>query len=438
MPPRFQAISNLWTPYGLKGDPFFREPLDPTDGPNEPRPASLLVGRVAELERVQALVESSAASRTIVKGEAGVGKTSFVSALKARLQSDQILTHLEPVRVQPDMTARAFVAEVLKVILQIYRSERVLSGMLQNIRTRVAAGIRDVEGEFWTRLQRTVLGEDSTGLGIAAGPVGLQGQRGRIAAEAGEISLFDELKTAMRYLAHNGERRLVLHVNNMENMSPTDATAAAALIHSLRDVFQFDHAHWLFVGTSDIESRLFQVHPQVAQIMDPTVHLGPLTPEEVAALMERRYVHLQRGIHRLDPVLPADAGRLYTRFDGELRGFLSVLGGAVRQWTSSHPGVTMSVDDVLRTLAPRVHAALIADLGANDTQRLKEIASGHAFDAEFRVKDVESRCRISQGGASKLIDRLKSHGAVTPTRVDGKSTFYALSGRAVAISTMTP
>lgn len=438
MPTSLPTVTNLWTAYGLRGDPFFREPLEPTTGLDEPRPATLLVGRGPELEHIQTLIESSSSSRTIIQGEAGVGKTSFVSALKARLQSERILTHREPVRVQPDMTARTFVAEVLKVILQMYMSERVQAGAMRNLRNRVAAGLRDTEGEFWTRLQRIVLGEDNTGFGVTAGAVGLQGQRGRIAAEAGDVSLFEELKTALRYMAKNGSRCLVLHVNNMENLNPQDARAAATLIHSLRDVFQFDHAHWLFVGTSDIEQRLFRVHPQVSQIIDRPVTLGPLRSDEVGQLLARRYQHLQLGIHRVDPVGVQEATRLYARFDGELRAFLGLLGDAARRWAPSHPGMPMTVHDVLQTLAPTVHAELVVKLGENDTTRLQEIIREYPFDAEFRVSDVERRCTMTQAGASKLIGRLVEHGVIVLTRSRGKSKFYALSASAVAITGMAP
>ncbi len=225
------------------------------------------------MAQIKTLIECSENSRSVIQGEAGVGKTSFVSALKTQLQSAHVLTHAEPIRVQPTMTASGFIAEVLKVVLQMRATERLQAGMMANVRKRVSAGIRDLEGEFWTRLNRVILGEDNTGIGVTAGVVGVQGQRGRIAAEAADVSLFDELKTAFRYMAKDGTRRALIHVNNMESLTPTHAAAAATLIHSLRDAFQFDHAHWLFVGTSDIEQRLFRVHPQVSQIIDRPVTL---------------------------------------------------------------------------------------------------------------------------------------------------------------------
>ncbi|MCC6243291.1 MAG: ATP-binding protein, partial [Gemmatimonadaceae bacterium] len=386
------AVTSLWTPYGLRGDPYFRQALDPTTNRDEARPASLLVGRSAEMAQVKTLIESSENSRSVIQGEAGVGKTSFVSALKTQLQSAHVLTHAEPIRVQPTMTASGFIAEVLKVVLQMRATERLHAGILSNVRNRVSAGIRDTEGEFWTRLTRVILGEDNTSIGVTAGVVGVQGQKGRIAAEAVDVSLFDELKTAFRYMAKNGTRRTLIHVNNMESLTPTDAAAAATLIHSLRDAFQFDHAHWLFVGTSDIEQRLFRVHPQVSQIFDRPLTLGPLRPDEVAELLTRRYRHLQLGVHANPPIAPEVASAIYARFAGELRGFLGLLGAAVRAWAPLHPGQPMTANDIIATAGPVARQELIEKIGENDTERLHEITDGWPFDAEFRVADIQRRC----------------------------------------------
>ena len=427
------AVS-IWTAFGLRGDPFFRQALDPTTGPAEARPATLLVGRDAEMQRIKNLIQSSSDSRTVIQGEAGIGKTSFVSALKTQIQSDLVLTHADPIRIQPAMTTTNFIAEVLKVVLQIRATERLQTGMVSVMRQRVAAGLRDPEGDFWTRLTRIIVGEDNVSAGITAGVIGVQGQRGRIAAEAGSLSLFDELKTALLYLSQDSTRCTLLHVNNMEGLSPEDATAAATLIHSLRDAFVLDRAHWLFVGTTDIEQRLFRVYPQVSQHIDAPITLGPLSAEEVGELLQRRYEHLQLGIHANPPIAPSDAARLYERFRGELRGFLALLGSAVRAWAPAHPGQPMGIDDILDTVGPSERAQLASKIGENDAARLHEIMADQPFDAEFRVADVQQRCGTTQGGASQLVKRLAEAGVIIPTRTRGKNRFYALAGGSVSIA----
>jgi hypothetical protein len=73
------VIANPWTPYGLGDDPFFQDPLAPTDDPT--RPISLFVGRAAEVQLLGGQVVGSLSSRAVVQGGAGVGKTSVVNRL---------------------------------------------------------------------------------------------------------------------------------------------------------------------------------------------------------------------------------------------------------------------------------------------------------------------------------------------------------------------
>ncbi len=73
------VIANPWTPYGLGDDPFFQDPLAPTDDPT--RPISLFVGRAAEVQLLGGQAVGSLSSRAVVQGGAGVGKTSVVNRL---------------------------------------------------------------------------------------------------------------------------------------------------------------------------------------------------------------------------------------------------------------------------------------------------------------------------------------------------------------------
>jgi hypothetical protein len=71
------AITSPRTPYGLSDDPFFQEPLDPTDDTS--RPVSLFVGRRAEFQLVAGqIVGNKHASQGLVQGAPGMGKTSLV------------------------------------------------------------------------------------------------------------------------------------------------------------------------------------------------------------------------------------------------------------------------------------------------------------------------------------------------------------------------
>lgn len=430
------AIGSPWTPYGLRDDPFFQAPLEAGSDGGATRPMTLFVGRDEELRILANQVVGATSSRAIVEGAAGVGKTTFVNRLKTELARHGVLTHAEPVRVTPGMSPRQFVGEILKVLLQMHATLQVIlaagSGggtFRQAVRrgTQVLqdeAGI-DNDAAFWRRIGRLVAGEDSVAIGVA----GVQRERVRIPAEV-ELSLFDELTEALRRLAGDEGRRVVVHVNNLETLSEENALQAARLMQNVRDVFLADWGHWLFVGTTGMAKAIFRRTPQVSSIIGGETLLAPLTPPQVAELLRRRYHHLHLG-HEVAPLTPPidpDVGAaLYARYRGNLRAFLMLASRAVQRRAISLPGVPLTEGDVIDVMSPPYTEALATHIGASDVTHLRAVVGGGQLGTEFRVVDVARAAKMTQASASKLVARLERSGTISQTRSEGRSTFYKVS-----------
>ncbi len=423
-------VASIWTPYGLKDDPFFQTPLEPKNDSSARRPSSLHVGRERELATIVSRIVSDTNSRSLIHGAAGVGKTSFISKLKTTLSERDVLMHEEPVRVQAGMSPRHFMAEVLKVLLQIHATQMAaVDWMTTRFRTHKS------EREFWARLRRIIGGEDTTARGATMGVVGGQFEPKRIAGEVPEISLFDEVQQALAYLARKGERRVLVHVNNMESLSGSDVAGAAMLMQQVRDVFLAPYGHWLFVGTSDIEDGIFRVHSQVSSIMPPSTALGPLGEQEVAELIRRRYVHLQRGRMLVEPLPAEEAGMLYARYRGDLRRFLTLTSEGVRQHAMNNPGEPTSMRALVNALADHHWAQLLKRISASDATHLRTALAGEAFDVEFHAASLKRRVEtISQPTASAVISRLTEAGIIAHTRTQGRSVFYQVVDGDVAVA----
>ena len=166
-------IANRWTPYGLERDPFFQNELSASDEALYPASA-FFVGRAAELERVATTVGSGVSSATVVEGDAGVGKTSFVNALKARLAAGGALTHEQPIRVFDDTSFHALVTEVLRTLLEI-RSTQLEAGVA---RFRKASARTE---QLWDKVATIAEGNTRRGgsLGVAGVSVGHEREHGR-------------------------------------------------------------------------------------------------------------------------------------------------------------------------------------------------------------------------------------------------------------------
>ena len=69
-------FSDIWELYGLKENPFSTNPLLVLGGVI---PITCFLGREKELERITKQFRSKGGSRTLIIGDFGVGKTSFVN-----------------------------------------------------------------------------------------------------------------------------------------------------------------------------------------------------------------------------------------------------------------------------------------------------------------------------------------------------------------------
>ena len=421
-------IANPWGPYGLSEDPYFQQALEPFA---QSRPMSLFVGRDPEVQLLGNQIVGSSSSRAIVQGAAGVGKTSFVNRLKVVLAEHNVLTHQTPVRVERGMTPRRFVAAVLKVLNQMRAAAdtSTQNADLGTAKSRLAkAPPLSKEARFWQKIGRIVDGEDSIAGGLNVLGVGAQHERIRIPPEVSEMALDEELRQAIEYLSHRGRRRVLIHVNNLENLSAVDVGAAAVLMRDVRDCLLTDHSHWLFVGTTGIADAVFGQSAQVRGIIPHTITLDALTPNEVELLLNRRYEHLRRGRTLVPPVSAEAAAELYARYDGQLRDFLRLLSGAVQRQAGLAPGAPLAADQVVNLMAPRYYAEqLVAKIGDGDSGHLATIFRNQKLSETFRVTDAAKAIGITQASASKFVQRLLAAGIIVQASAAGRNIYYQLA-----------
>ena len=445
-------IPNRWTPFGLEDDPFFQEELGPRATDTYPV-ARYFVGREDEVRALVHRVGGARSSRTVVEGDAGVGKTSFVNRVKHELAAHGVRTHEQPIRITAETTLPSFVGDLLRVLLAMHaaRGEQpagsggAANAALWDAVTRIA------EGQFL----RTG-GVGAAGFSVSVGATNVAPQLG------GDLH-HDEVRAAVRDLA--GERgRLLLHVNNLENLRDAGTARAATLFRSLRDLLLIPGAHWLFVGRPGTAADVFQVHAETDSVMSEPVVLDPFAPDEVAALLERRYRELRRGLRYTAPVEPPAAAALYRRYRGDLRNFLRLLSTASERALHPDGSQPMAEAEILAAVAPRYRARLARDLGADDFEALRRtlaaLADGVASTAgggsarptrnragvrrprtaepgllpELRAADVAHVTGLSRPAAGALVARLVAKRVLRPTYEDHTGRYHAVAGHvAVAL-----
>ena len=411
------TIPGLWEPFGLRSSPFFQDELRPTD--DNGYPISLFVGRARELLRIERRMASDRSSRTIVQGDPGIGKTSFVNRLKADMAAEGVVTHAQPVRITSDTTRATFVADVLRTLVRI----RLVSFPRE----------KQQPDRFWKRTVRLLEGEDTLGGSVSALGVGAGMTRGFIAPQAPGDSLFEHLGEALERMAAEFGAPVLLHVNNLENLSSEGTEQTAVLLRDLRDYLMLSGAHWVFVGATGVEESVFRVYAQVGGIFPEAETLQPLSGAEIEELLARRYAYLELGGRRaVPPVEAAEAARLYDLYQGDLRNFLRLLADAAEKALGLHGVTPMAADEVLRNVAPGYERSLRRRIGDNDFEHLVRITRAlPPARPEFRVADAARALKMAQPSASLLVERLGKQGVIRRTRSQGRSMYYRPTGEAL-------
>ncbi|MGH7577576.1 MAG: AAA family ATPase [Longimicrobiales bacterium] len=406
-------VTNFWQPYGLRRDPFFQEPLEVS--PQAVFPVqTLFVGRQAELARIGRAIGGSDPSRTIVEGHAGVGKTSFVNALKAAVAASGLLVHGQPIRIDDGGTPNRFLSEVLRVLVRTHSLRR------------------GKDSEFWKSAARLVEGGVRFSGGVTVAGTGVQVERERLAPEIGHGNLLDRVGEALHHLRKEFGQSILLHVNNLENLEIEPTDTAASLMQTVRDLFAYPGAHWLMVGATGIEEAVFRRTDQVSGFFPHAVVLAPLSVAEIRQVMDRRYEHLRiEGMDVVPPVEIDAVADLYDRYHGDLRNFLRLLSEASNLLLGIDGVQPLTELQILRTMNQEYRDRVIRQLSEDDYVYLQTLArKGGDRPEGFRVTEVKEWLNVSLAGASGIVDRVLGARMLVRVGRSGKSVYYQLTGAA--------
>lgn len=403
-------VSHIWKPFGLRGTPYFQEELRVDPGARYPVDR-LFVHREAELRTLGRRLGSGDPTRTIIEGQAGIGKTSFVNRLKAELSAHGAFAlHSAPISMRPEMAPDRLLADVLRVLIRI----------------RTNAGAAD--DAFWSEISHLVHGQTLRGVGVTIAGFGGSFGAQRAPAETGTHDLARMVEAALSHIHDEFGTAVVFHLNNLENLTLAGAKSARVLIQTLRDVFLQPHAHWIFSGTEGMATTIFRHTEQVGGIFPTATVLDPLASGELVDLLQRRYDFLRiADMALVPPVEPPVLAALYRHYRGDLRNFLRLLNDASESILGVDGIRPMTEGEVSGAVRDEYRARLVNDLSADDFAYLVKILR-IADDRAFRVAEVRGWIDLTQAGASGVVARLQEAGAIRSGHRRGRSIYYQPSG----------
>src|SRR5437867_6187310 len=274
-----QGLPNLWHVYNLRESPYFQETLG---GDPDRYPLSLFVGRRAEAKQLLAAIGSSASSRQAVGGAPGVGKTTLVQSIKAEAIRAGYWATDRLVPFYPDDTTEAVLGRLLSGLYDAVLTSRPMTAA--NVAMRSAQQLVRV-----ARLESGGVSLSVSMLGVGAGV-----SRGTTSPMTPASAMLLDGPRVVRDLLSlvrgSGARGVVLHLNNLENLSERDAKHAAEILRSLRDtVLLQEGLHIILAGTNDAVVTVTGTHAQVRSVFSTPLTLEPLSIRVVQSLLDSRH-----------------------------------------------------------------------------------------------------------------------------------------------------
>ena len=421
------ALPNLWGLYNLRSSPFFQATLR---ADSQTTPLHLFVGRQRERQLLLTTIGSSVSSRQAVAGRPGIGKTTLVQTVTADAQAEGYWSSDEIIPI----SAKGAGAEGASAHLLGQLLSGVYDAVLANCPT--AAGPEVEAGQQLVRSIRLLGG----GFTVSAFGFGAGGSQSESVATPPGALLLDGprvLRDLLRYAIGQGARGIVLHLNNLENLSEADASRAADLLRGIRDqALLHDGLHLIVVGTTDAVRTVVQTHTQVRSVFSNPLVLEPLGLADVEQLLANRYEALQLDQSRpwYSPVETAVVQRLYELFRGDLRGMLKALEDGITALlglTSAGAEVApVGLEDLLLTLLQRNQAELQEQLGDTAWERLLAWAQVDAAAVQTQAQLVEL-WQVRQPTVSQTLQQLIEAGAVEALPRRGREAIqYLMTGTA--------
>lgn len=417
-------LPNRWRYFNLRESPFFQDTLG-HDGARTP--LDLFVGREPELERLLAGIGGAGASRQALGGAPGVGKTTLVQVAKARAVAAGYLATDAILSFYPKDTAEAVFARVLGGVYEALLAVRPAladNSIFQQVQQYVAA---------------FRLGGGGGGFSFAGVGLNLSQTSSAVTPPHSLLIVGPKLLRDMLDLATQpgNFKGVVLHLNNLENLSEADLEGTADILRSLRDpVLMQSGLHTILVGATNAVTKLASAHPQLRSVLSVQM-LEAMPVHDVDALLAARYAHLvlNPASPPIAPLEPAAVHALYPMFLGDLRAFLqaleegvTLLAGLVPGRSPSHP---LPLDALRRTLKARYGELLAEHLTEARVEQLTIWAEQLGVTTLTTQDALVNAWGITQPSASTALKDMVAAGYVVALpRRGAEPTAYALTGRA--------
>jgi len=346
---------SLWHRLGFDENPYFTTPIQV-----DAEGLELFVGRGSEIRRLISKWDEKDRSITVVGGNIGTGKTSFLNVCQYLCltgKRDFGLTY-DPPRLVPAFRKVQLEQEqsVDELLLRIIRAtaESIRTASEQD-KLDQPTEVKDVCGWLESLSSAT---SASTGGGVTVLGTGANGLRATSTSHRDPeklgfdslLSIFERLARAARGLS--SYRGVIVAIDNIEMV---ETSRVIGLLNDFRDtLFSVTGIWWVLIGQRGLYDLIAADAPRVSQRIKGTeTALDGLSWEDFQLAIQIRIAHQRR---RTDAVAPIGDELLRALFDasnGEIRYVFKMADEIVTDAIAEHPELTDVPNELAETMLTR-------------------------------------------------------------------------------------
>jgi DNA-binding MarR family transcriptional regulator len=381
----------VWSKYGLKQTPYQTTPTRllgtlPID--------KVFCARKEEVGRLKNIIRSAPSTATLVVGNFGVGKTTFVNYVRwslsiKRKESSKYLTTSVEIKVQPDWDATKY---LLSTLSAIHTASIVFDWSGMGIKL---PSLKKIEEYVAISTQRNFHG----------GAVGLSAGYGeaKIMPPIFNPEILEHLLSSCCAEAMRNGKEIIVSYDNLEDIKRIDQLAD--FFKSIRDYTQIEGLHSIFIGPPNIIAAI-EKYPQVHSVFSQPILLEALAAEDVLEVLQKRCeaLSIENGRY-IQPYEELTVRALYTKLNN-IRFTFRVLEDATLIMEQKAPcKITMREIIAVQELEKN-------EIFSKLTNQQTRIISALMEENQLTQKDLASRTDVGQTNIGKQIDELEKKGLV--------------------------
>jgi len=408
--------SNIWDLYGLKGNPFSPNPIGPENKNDMPIEGFEKFKRINDfLDIIKNRLESESGTISVVYGETGVGKTSFVNYALHLVENKRFYVKVD---VEHGWTKKEFVINTLSKILNSlgkFLDKKTIKEIVVNSLTIFGYSLMKRVSNLSISDLKNIIGNN---------------EKNSIPIDSDFLEELFKSITKRLYTKYGKE--LIIVYDDLGNLNgekdEEEIETIEDIFNSLRDnVFRTNNVHFVFICDPKTNFILHGMQRIRDVLSKPSIFLREMNKDEIIDVIEHRIEVMRKRSQKSPKPLYGNGvlELLYDIYGGNIRSILNRLNSIFGSYASGKP---ITKADVIANIKKEVKANIQALDISHKPKKEKEIinylARSKSKNGKAKSGNIAHALGISNSEVRRYIE--KDLGDIIYQSVTAKDIYWTL------------